>query len=395
MGEPPVSLPGAPAEASPEATGEAAPAFVPGEAYYRALVDSSLDVFSVYEEHGTVKYVSPGVKKLLDRSPEELVGRDAADFLHPDDLPFLRRAMRDATSRPGKGVLFETRLLHRDGSFRTVEGLATSFIDDPRIGGVVVSSRDVTDQRAVDAQLARAQRMEAVGALAESVAHEVKNVLSVVVGYGEVLAERLPEGDASRPMVDAILRAGNRASLLARRLLAFGRREAQARVPLQLEDAVRRAETLLSPLRRQVEIVVVLTPGVGEILADPAEVEQVIVNLVMNARDAMPDGGRVTIETVDAFLDEEESRRRPGVTPGRHAVLTVRDTGPGIPPDVLPRIFEPFFTTKPREKGSGLGLSTVYGIVRRSGGAVWAESEPGKGALFVVCLPVAEARDLR
>lgn len=372
--------------------GATGPGFQPSAAYYRALVESVLDVVSVYDGDGRVRYVSPSVRKMLGVDATEIVGRMGIDFVHPDDQPALRRVLDAARDHPGRGHLFEIRLRHRDGSYRTVESLATSFLGDPTVAGVVISSRDVTDQRAVAAQLLHSQRMEAVGSLAEAMAHEFKNALSVVIGYAEVLETKLSEDDPSRPMLTALHRSASRAASLARRLLAFGRRDPSERVPLDLNEAVERAEALLAPLLgKGVALAARATPGLGPVLVDPSELEQVIVNLVVNARDAIPAGGRITIETADAFLDAEEARRRPGLSAGRHSVLAVRDDGPGIPPDVLPHVFEPFFTTKPREKGTGLGLSTVYGIVRRSDGVVWAESEPGKGAAFVVMLPVVAA----
>ncbi|KAA0256351.1 MAG: PAS domain S-box protein [Acidobacteria bacterium] len=372
------------------AAGAAGAGFQPSEAYYRALVESVLDVVSVYDGDGRVRYVSPPVRRMLGLDAAEIVGRMGIDFVHPDDRPALRRVLDAARDHPGRGHLFEIRLRHRDGSYRTLESLATSFLGDPSVAGVVISSRDVTDQRAVAAQLLHAQRMEAVGSLAEAMAHEFKNALSVVIGYAEVLESKLAADDPSRSMLTALHRSASRAATLARRLLAFGRRDPSERVALDLNEAVERADALLAPLLgKNVVLETRRTPGLGPVLADPSELEQVIVNLVVNARDAMHGGGRIGIETADAFLDAEEARRRPGLSAGRHSVLVVRDDGPGIPPDVLPHIFEPFFTTKPREKGTGLGLSTVYGIVRRSGGAVWAESEAGKGAAFVVMLPVA------
>lgn len=370
--------------------GEGGSGFVPGAAYYRALVESVLDVVSVFDAEGRLRYVSPSVKRMLGAAPEDLLGGMGIEQVHPEDRPILRRVLDAAEGRPGRGQLFEVRLRHRDGSYRTVEGLATSFLGDPSVAGVVVTSRDVTDQRAVTTQLQHAQRMEAVGSLAETMAHEFKNALSVVVGYAEMLEPRLSGDEASREMLSALHRSASRASGLARRLLDFGRRDPAEHVPIDLNEAVERADALFAPLLgKRVVLETRATPGLAPVLADPSELEQVILNLVVNARDAMPGGGRITIETADAFLDEEEAKLHPGLSSGRHSVLLVRDTGPGIPREILPRIFEPFFTTKPREKGTGLGLPTVYGIVRRSGGAVWAESDPGQGALFVVCLPAA------
>ncbi len=371
-------------------TGHAAglPAFAPGEAYYRALVESVLDVVVVYDADGSFRYASPSVRTVFDLGPEEVLGKPGLDFVHGDDVSALRVALAAAREHPGRRVRIEVRLRHRDGSYRVMESVVTSFLDVPAIAGIVVASRDVTEARATAAQLAHAQRMEAVGRLSESVAHEFKNALSVVIGHAELVLARLPDGDAARANLEAIHRSATRAAGTARRLLDFGRRDPAERVPLDVGASLRASATLLAPLLgREVRLVVDVPEGGGQALADPAELEQAIVNLVLNARDAMPGGGTVTLSARDAFVDTEEVRRRPGLAPGRHVVVSVADTGTGIAADVMGRLFEPFFTTKPPEKGSGLGLPAVYGFARRCGGAAWAESEPGKGATFFVALP--------
>ena len=263
-----------------------------------------------------------------------------------------------------------------------------NLLHDPAVAGLVVASRDVTRMRETAAQLVHAQRMEAVGQLAESVAHEFKNALSVVAGHAELLLGRLAEGDPSRASVEAIQRAAGRAAATARRLLDFGRRDPACRVAVDVAAALASVSALLSPLvGKRVRLVVDVAEGAGQVLADAAELEQALVNLVLNARDAMPGAGTVTLAARDAFFDSEEARLRPGLPQGRLVLLSVADTGTGIPPEVMERLFEPFFTTKPPEKGSGLGLPAVYGFARRSGGTAWAESVPGKGATFFVALP--------
>ena len=371
---------------------EGASAFSPGEGAYRALLESALDVVVVYDAAGAVRYVSPSVRTVFDLAPEEVVGRPGLDDVHPEDVAALRVALEEAKARPGKRVRVEARLRHRDGSYRLMDSRVTSFLDDPAIAGIVVASRDVTEARETSAQLAHAQRMEAVGRLSESVAHEFKNALSVVLGHAELVLSRLREGDPARASVEAIHRSATRAAETARRLLDFGRRDPARRVAVDVAAAVRSSAALLAPLvGRSVRVVVDVPEGSGEVLADPSELEQAVVNLVLNARDAMPGGGTVTLSARDAWVDTEEARRRSGLAPGRYVVLSVADTGTGIAPEVMKRLFEPFFTTKPPEKGSGLGLPAVYGFARRGGGAAWAESEPGKGATFFVALPRRQA----
>ncbi len=368
------------------------PHFAPGEAYYRALAESTLDVVVVYNADGTFRHVSPSVKTVFDLGPEDVVGRPGLDFVHPDDVISLRGALAEAKENPGRRVRVELRLRHRDGSFRLLEAQVTSHLDDAAIAGVIVASRDVTEARETAAQLAHAQRMEAVGRLAETVAHEFRNSLSVVIGHAELALESLPADDALRPGLEAIHRSASRAVAVARRLLDFGRRDATARVAVEAPPALAAAGALLAPLLgKAVRLEVDAQERAGSVLVDPAELEQALVNLVLNARDAMPDGGVVTLAVREALVDAEEARRRPGLEPGRHVVFSVRDTGTGIDPEVMPRLFEPFFTTKPAGKGTGLGLSTVYGFARRSGGTAWAEGSPGKGATFYVALPGCEA----
>lgn len=365
-----------------------APAFAPSEAYYRALVESTLDVVVVYDAEGRVRDVSPSVRAVLGFAPEEVVGRAGIDFVHPDDVGTLRTVLAAAAGRPGRRVRADLRLRHRDGSYRVMDSSIANLLHDPAVAGLVVASRDVTRMRETAAQLVHAQRMEAVGQLAESVAHEFKNALSVVAGHAELLLGRLAEGDPSRASVEAIQRAAGRAAATARRLLDFGRRDPACRVAVDVAAALASVSALLSPLvGKRVRLVVDVAEGAGQVLADAAELEQALVNLVLNARDAMPGAGTVTLAARDAFFDSEEARLRPGLPQGRLVLLSVADTGTGIPPEVMERLFEPFFTTKPPEKGSGLGLPAVYGFARRSGGTAWAESVPGKGATFFVALP--------
>lgn len=375
-------------ESGPGAPTSGLPAFTPGEAYYRALVESALDVVVVYNSDGTLRYVSPSVRTVLGLGPEDVVGRPGLDFVHPDDVAPLRAALTQAIDQPGRRVRIEVRLRHRDDSFRLLESHVTSFLGDPAIAGIVVASRDVTEARETAAQLAHAQRMEAVGRLAESVAHEFKNALSVVIGHAELVLARLPEDEPARASLEAIHRSASRAAATARRLLDFGRRDPAERTRIEAGAALEGCAALLAPiLGRAVRLTVDTPDRAGSVLADPAELEQAIVNLVLNSCDAMPDGGTVTLSARDALCDTEEARRRPGLAPGRLVVFSVADTGTGITPEVMKRLFEPFFTTKPPEKGTGLGLPAVYGFARRGGGAAWAESEPGKGATFFVALP--------
>ncbi|MEK7867276.1 MAG: ATP-binding protein [Planctomycetota bacterium] len=252
-----------------------------------------------------------------------------------------------------------------------------------------VDERRRTEQalREAEEQFRQAQKMEAVGRLAGGLAHDLNNLLTAILGYADLLLARA-KGAGLRDDLLEIKKAGDRAAALTRQLLAFSRKQVLRPKVIDLNSIVSGLEPMLTRLLGEdIELVTKLAPRLGRVKADPAQVEQVIMNLAVNARDAMPEGGRLTIETANAELDEAWARRHSGVTPGPHAMLAVRDSGSGMSKEVMSHLFEPFYTTKEQGKGTGLGLSTVYGIVRQSGGHVTAFSEPGRGSTFRVFLP--------
>ncbi len=295
------------------------------------------------------------------------------------------------------GVLppVETLLLRRDGS-RVPVLVSAAMLDATRSIAVIydLTARKRSEQalRQTEEQLRHAQKMEAVGKLAGGVAHDFNNILSVIISYSDLVRAELPLGDPMRADLDEIHQAGERAAQLTRQLLAFSRQQVVEPRVLDLNEVIRGMEKMTRRLvGEDVAVTSVLDPDVGRVLIDPGSLEQIVMNLVVNARDAMPEGGRLTIETCDVALDQDFVRAHVGASAGRHVMLAVSDTGVGMDRATQARIFEPFFTTKPQDKGTGLGLSTVFGIVQQGGGTIWVYSEPGVGTTFKIYLPCVDA----
>jgi nitrogen-specific signal transduction histidine kinase/CheY-like chemotaxis protein len=253
-------------------------------------------------------------------------------------------------------------------------------------------TRDVTQHRRLEEQLVQSQKMEAVGRLAGGIAHDFNNLLTGILGYSDILRDGLADDDPLRADADEVKKAAERAASLTRQLLAFSRRQVLQPRVIDLNTIVEEMERMLRPLiGEDVELVTACSAEIGRVEADPGQIEQVIANLVVNARDAMPNGGRLVIATADSDVDEEHARAHVAeMTPGPYVLLSVTDSGVGIEPETLGHLFEPFFTTKDVGKGTGLGLATVYGIVKQSGGYIWVYSEPGRGTSFQIYLPRVE-----
>jgi two-component system, cell cycle sensor histidine kinase and response regulator CckA len=311
------------------------------------------------------------------------------DIRPPDEIPALIAHLAGEKEDQDKAGVFKHQ--KKDGTVIEVEITSDRLLFDGRDAQLVLAI-DVTDRRLLETQLRLAQKMEAVGLLAGGVAHDFNNLLTVILGYGSLLASRFAPDAADREEIDEILRASERAAALTRQLLAFSRRQVLEPVVLCVNELIANLEKMLRRLiEENVELVTRLDPVLANVRADPGQLEQVIMNLVVNARDAMPKGGTLTIETANISLDDSYAQRHVAVQAGRYVMVAVSDTGTGMDAETQAHIFEPFFTTKEKGRGTGLGLSTVYGIVKQSGGNIWVYSEPGEGTTFKVYLPRVDA----
>ncbi len=365
------------------------------EARFRALVEYSTDAVALVDEQFTAVYNSRSVERVSGYSPEELLGTRLDLLADPEDMPAIRERFAESIAHPGRAVEIEFRYRHKDGTWRFGEGVVVNRLDHPAVRALVVNHRDVTARheaeqllRATEERLRQAYKMEAVGRLAGGIAHDFNNVLTAIFGYTDLLRDQLPEGDPRRADLDEIRRSAERAASLTRQLLAFSRKQVMQPRVLDLNEVVENVQKLLTKLvGDDVALELEPDPDLWRVKADPGQVEQVLMNLAANARDAMPEGGRLVIATANVTMGNDDVRDLPGLAPGAYARLRVTDSGEGMSEEVRRNIFEPFFTTKEQGKGTGLGLATVYGIVKQTGGGIYVQSEKGRGTRFDIFLP--------
>jgi PAS domain S-box-containing protein len=366
------------------------------EERFRAVVEQIADGVALLTADGTIAYASRAADAVLGYAANELAGQDFRGLIHPDDRPHCAKLFSKVLTRPGCPVTAEFRCRHKDGSWRRVEGTARNRLDDPAVRAVVATFRDITERRALEAQLVQAQKMDAVGQLAGGLAHDFNNLLTAVLGNLSLLLSGLPAGDPNREFATGAERAAQRAAGLTSQLLGISRRSVLRPQPLSLNATV---EEVLAMLRRTIDPRISLEPrraeDLGLVEADPGQMTQVLLNLCLNARDAMPEGGRLVIETANVVVAEAPPRPHLGARAGAFVRLRVSDTGTGIAPELLDRIFEPFFTTKAPGQGTGLGLAMVFGIVQQHRGWVECASEVGRGSCFDVYLARAVALEAR
>jgi two-component system cell cycle sensor histidine kinase/response regulator CckA len=358
------------------------------ERRYRDLFENATDLIATVDLDGRLTAVNAAFEDTLGYSRSELLGRSLHDFVPPEWHEQLGRARDGKVAGDVSSTVYEHELLAKDGRRIPIEVASRMIQEHGAAVGIEAICRDISERRQFEDQLRQGQRLEAIGRLAGGIAHDFNNLLTVISGYSEDLLERADPD--SEPELREIAAAAERATILTRQMLAFSRRQLLQPRVIDLNEVV---EGIMPMLKRligeDVDLVANLDPTLDHVLADPNQIEQVLLNLAINARDAMPQGGALTIETGNAELDENYVADHPEARVGAHSTLAVSDNGIGMDADTLARIFEPFFTTKATGTGTGLGLSTVYGIVKQSGGNVWVYSEPDKGSTFKVYLPAA------
>ena len=350
----------------------------------QAIIETSPLAITTLDFDGSVLAWNPAAERMFGWTADEVLGRLLPIVPEEGKEEFLQRVRG---GEPSSGT--ELQRLRKDGSKIEVS-LWTAPLRDPhgRITAVMGILADITARKQLEEQFRHAQKMEAVGRLAGGIAHDFNNILTVITGYGQMIADRTHDDPQLEGEIAEILQAGEHAAALTSQLLVFSRRHVVSHEVIDLNTVVVKIERMLRRIiGEDIELVTAPQPELGHVRADAAQIEQVIVNLAVNARDAMPGGGRLVIETANVELDEAYVRRHLSMQKGRYVMLAVSDTGKGMPPEVRARLFEPFFTTKDRGKGTGLGLSTVYGIVKQSGGEIWVYSELGKGTSFKTYLP--------
>jgi PAS domain S-box-containing protein len=357
-------------------------------------VEQSADTIFVTNSEGIIEYVNPAFEGLTGYTRQEVTGKTQNILKSDLQAPILYRELWE-TIRSGdvsRGIVVNRK---KNGDVYYVDESISPIRDaEGRITHFVSNGRDYTERLRLEAQLLQSQKMDAVGRLAGGVAHDFNNLLTIITSYSELALDSVIPGSITQTRIQEILSAARRAADLTRQLLAFSRQQPQALRVAELNPVVAGiVRTLHRLIGEDIELSFVPSDKLGRVRLDPVQIEQILLNLAANSRDAMPQGGRLTIQTSDVFLDEQYADRKNAIIPGgRYSALTVSDNGAGISADHLSHVFEPFYTTKPAGAGTGLGLATVYGIVKQNHGFVWVYSEPGMGTTFKIYLPCVADR---
>jgi PAS domain S-box-containing protein len=367
--------------------------------YFQSLIEQARDLITVVDEHGIILYQSPGTRRLLGIPAEEFVGKSLFTLVDEQQAARGQQLLRSVLDGADEVPTGEFTIRRKDGSVRYVDVVASQIAPEGGVRRVVLNTRDVTERKRAEEQvrerddmLLRSQKMEAVGRLAGGIAHDFSNVLTIITAACERLHDRVPSGSESEHEIERIFRNCERAAALVRQLLAFSRQQTLAPRPIDLGLLVAHSADLLRPfIGEQILLDIDVAPGTHVVEADAGQIEQVLMNLAINARDAMPEGGRVAVRVSRVTVDDAFATAHSPQPAGDYILLEVRDTGHGMDRITREKAFEPFFTTKDAALGTGLGLSTVYGIVKQSGGYIWIESEPGRGTTISVHLPPTKA----
>lgn len=359
--------------------------------YLESVLHHAPDAIVTLDASHRVMEWNPGAQRIFGYTVDEARGRDLDDLVSRPDVDQeargnTRTVLSGQTLKPAEAVRYR-----KDGSPVQVIASGAPIMIEGMLLGVVAIYSDITRIKELESQFQQAQKLEAVGRLAGGIAHDLNNLLTPILGYSDLMLNTMPSRDPSKSKIESILSAAEKARDLVGQLLAYSRKQTLEFKTLDLNTLIQDFEALLrKTIREDIELRLNLDPSIPCLQADKGQLEQLLLNLAINARDAMPEHGRLTIETSDIDLDRALARSRYGLKPGRHLLLTVSDTGHGMDPETQLRIFEPFFTTKEQGKGTGLGLAMVYGIVKQHGGSIWVSSEPGHGSTFTVCLPAVE-----
>jgi len=353
----------------------------------QAILDNSPAIIFLKNTEGRYLYVNPQFARLTSLAPEQILGKTDAEIFPPEQAAAFR-ANDLKVLQAGVALEFEEVADQQDGPHTSIVSKFPLRNAEGKVYAICAIATDITERKSLEAQLRQSQKMEAIGQLAGGIAHDFNNLLTVINGYSELVLLSLPVEHPHCATFEQIRQAGEKASRLIRQLMAFSRQQVLQPKVLDLNAVVANIDTMLQRvIGEDIDLLTILSPGLASVKADPGQIEQVLMNLVLNARDAMPNGGRLTIETADVVLDTDYARTHVAVNPGRYVMLAVSDNGCGMDAETQARIFEPFFTTKDLGKGTGLGLSTVYGIVKQSGGNIGVYSEPGRGTTFRIYLP--------
>lgn len=377
---------------------EAEEAVRTNERRIQLLVENSSDILSVVNATGDLVSLRGPLQRVLGYEPDELIGHSGFELIHPDDIPAVRKVLEELARNPGAVRRSEYRYRHKQGRWVPMEASGTNRLDEPGIEGIVLNIREITERKEAERergrlqeQLQQALKMEAIGRLAGGVAHDFNNLLTAISGNLELAMLNLDRTDPLHQYLDEASKAARSAAELTRQLLTFSRRQIVEPRIVNLNELIGDLRKMLTRLiGEDIDLDTTLAADLGSVRVDPGQFQQLVVNLCVNGRDAMPEGGKLAIETGNVDIDELFCHMHPEVRPGRYVRIAVSDTGQGMSEEVRQRIFEPFFTTKEEGCGTGLGLAMVFGVVKQAGGVIDVYSEVGMGTMFRIYLPLVE-----